>query len=329
VKPSVFIHEDLRHTMTPQSLLLDYGQLTVVISHKVLESEATIFSICGFGFSFSFRVTNRELVVERNAFSLVVPLSDIPEIAKRTVLFAAWSPGRLVIASPDASGSRDRLFMTGCDIPNITAPVDLRTFAREQTLGFRKTFATTQDFISRVYEALGLFQVKIDEMLSLDLFWDKTYHGNKVTHWNPKREEDIHPAVTLGLSDHMLLSGIQMSPDYAVSSGRLDFLFTGAVADEGLAHVCAEFKNYHSPDLLDGLERQLPDYMRRQHSVYGAYCILDFRGERFPHPNISEEQFLILSSKGCLRLKAENGLRVKVFRFRLGKRKAISDRSLA
>lgn len=324
MNPAVSIHDDLRHTLTPQSLLSEYGQLTVTIKDDLLSSDTLFFAIQGFGFSFSFCLRNGELIIERNCYSLVVPISDIPELTQRNILFMAWSPTRLFIASAPTTNVKADIFSTACEIPNISAPADLCAFAREKSLEARRLFGTKREFTSRVYEALSLLQDKIDDMHSPGLFWDKTYSNNKVMSRTPKREMDINPAMTLAVSDHMLLSGIQMSSEYATSRGRLDCLFTGAVLNEGLVHVCAEFKNYHSPDLLDGLERQLPAYMESNRVTDGAYCILDFRGEWFDQPQTTEEEFLVLMQRPCLRLKAEKGLRIKVLKFRLGKRKSAS-----
>lgn len=325
MKPGLIIHETLRQELTAQSLLSDYGQLILNTKKEIFSSNTIFFAIQGYGFSFSFSLMEDELVVERNAYSLVVPLSEIPEFAERNLVFVAWSPGRLTLScSPSYSTQKPDIFSTGCDIPNMSAPPDLRIFAREKSLENRKSFATVHEFTSRVFDALWLFQSKVNEMHSPSLFWDVTYNGNEIASRAPKHETDIHPAVTLALSDQMLLSGIDMSPDYGTSTGRLDYLFTGAISGEGLAYVAVEFKNYHR-EWIQGLEKQLPRYMESKGAKYGAYCLLDFQGAWPSEPTMSEEAFMIQCAKSRRRLKAENGLCIKVFKFHLGKRKSASQ----
>src|SRR5262249_24424935 len=77
---------------------------------------------------------------------------------------------------------------------------------------------------------------------------------------------------------------IEVTPEYTVSGGRLDFLFTGLLADNQRVYACVEFKHAHSRDLLHGLTHQLPAYMRGKGCDFGLYCVLYFRGGDFAAP---------------------------------------------
>ena len=67
-------------------------------------------------------------------------------------------------------------------------------------------------------------------------------------------------------------------------------MFLDTVKGKGLSYVCVEVKNAHSPDLIHGLEHQLPDYMKSKKVTYGFYCVLNYKGEWFDKPTLSEDE---------------------------------------
>ena len=87
----------------------------------------------------------------------------------------------------------------------------------------------------------------------------------------------------------MLQAGIQIVPEFKTGIGILDFAFIGFVKNIGQKIICAEFKNMHSKDIYNGLEYQLPQYMRNKGAKYGAYCVLSYKGPWFDKPFEAKE----------------------------------------
>ena len=85
-------------------------------------------------------------------------------------------------------------------------------------------------------------------------------------------------------SRFLLLASIEVIPEYKTGIGNLDFLFLGSVKGEGICRLAAEFKRAQSNDVYNGLEKQLPAYMRASNAKYGAYCVLGFKGDWFDEP---------------------------------------------
>lgn len=127
----------------------------------------------------------------------------------------------------------------------------------------------------------------MDKILAIGLrnpFWDITYDGPKITSRRPKRETDIHPTIHGLLYEIGIAKNFLIAPEYSIAGGRLDFLVSGMLNAGGIVDVCIEFKQAHSHDLLDGLLKQLPEYMKAKGCDSGIYCVMYFRGEYFSKP---------------------------------------------
>lgn len=55
--------------------------------------------------------------------------------------------------------------------------------------------------------------------------------------------------------------------------------------------VALEGKYAHSPDVVNGLHKQLPSYIRTLSADFGIYLIYWMRCERFQEPKRTREQF--------------------------------------
>lgn len=74
----------------------------------------------------------------------------------------------------------------------------------------------------------------------------------------------------------MLVSSIEIIPEFKGGIGNLVFLFIGQVKNRGSVYFCAKFKNAHSEKILDGLTKQLSAYIKNKKADYGAYCVLNY-----------------------------------------------------
>ena len=119
----------------------------------------------------------------------------------------------------------------------------------------------------------------------------------------------------------------QIILEFKSGIGDLDFLFIAKLKNEGFAYFCVEFKNAHSDKLEDGLLKQLPTYMNNKKAQYGAYCVLDYRGDWFDQPRIKEDMRLaqyLSSVSNSLDLSLEE--RIRTFIYNLSKPKSASKR---
>ena len=125
----------------------------------------------------------------------------------------------------------------------------------------------------------------------------------------------------------MLLGNIEVVPEYRTGVGNVDFSFIACVGGKGLRKVCAEFKLAHSDDLKHGLFEQLPAYMRESGATFGAYCVLDFRGDWFDKPKLKKGGNLeVLLNLARIRSRTPALANIRVFVFRLAKPATASKR---
>jgi hypothetical protein len=83
----------------------------------------------------------------------------------------------------------------------------------------------------------------------------------------------------------MSAKNLEITPEFPIAGGRLDFLISGVLSTGKIISACVEFKHAHSNDLLRGLLKQLPAYTQAKGSDYGIYGVLFFKGPYFPEPS--------------------------------------------
>lgn len=243
------------------------------------------------------------------------------------MLFASWGAHglALMIRGKGPSG-----FPVGVDDPSPIrpAPYSLIKWARLRSLIPTIIFDSERHFLERVHSSLESLGHKLMEMHNPKVFWNIIYNGAQITNRIPKHEQDLHTFVTAVLSDQMMISSIDVIPEMTARSGRLDFLFSGAVKNHGIAHCMVEFKNAHSPCLIHGIDRQLSYYMRSRGVDHGAYCVLDFRGEWFDLPKSSSADLQMELIMALKRADLTTKHSIKSYLYQLGKSSAPSKRAL-
>lgn len=314
----VYINPNAHGRITPQGLLHSEGTVELTLSKTAFSTNTVIFHIATEGFWFGLGFKDGNLVMQRNEHLLIVDASFLDRLPGNDVILASWTIDRMtfLLGPVGFQGPSISEWITMHPRP---APLSLFRWARKQSLIPKSHFNTESEFLVRVNQSLQLLQDKINQMHSLNVFWDIQYEGQKIVKRTPKRETDLHPIIQAMLSDQMFNSSIEVCPEFHTGVGNLDFLFIGGVKKKGQVRVCAEFKNAHSADLEHGLAVQLPAYMQNQKVEHGIYCILDYRGNWFNKPEI--DNVLLYQQLGRASQRAHLPLThpIKVHHLLLGK----------
>jgi hypothetical protein len=130
----------------------------------------------------------------------------------------------------------------------------------------------------------------------------------------PKKETDIHPSVMGLLSYIELAKNLEITREFPIGGGQLDFLISGRLTSGEAAYACMEVKHAHSRHILNGLLTQLPAYMKAKESDYGLYCIMWFKGIDFNRPakfaTISDLEFYLVT--GLLKAKLPGKIKIVI-----------------
>ena len=114
---------------------------------------------------------------------------------------------------------RTKVLKTSVTFP----PYSLIDWARKESIAPVTTYRSVEDFKEVVASSLQSIKDKV-LTIGCNPFWDISYEGLKVVSKQPKRETDIHPTIHALLFDIALAKNLQISPEYPIAGGRLDFL---------------------------------------------------------------------------------------------------------
>jgi len=266
--------------ITIPDLLNTEGTFTFTIDRHSIQAGGFLFQFIDNDFIFCLGFQNNSIVFQRNETVSVLTLDDILDKHEKVGIFAIWSHDKLTL---DCGVGES---LKRAEVPTTpTAPTTkLIKWARKNSLVPTEIYKTEEELREKIHTCLLTINQKIREADAYKSFWNISYKGNTITARKPKKEVEIQPLIHCFLSDQMLLSNIEIIPEHKTGEGNLDFLFIGSVEDTGLCKFCAEFKLAHSTDLDNGLWHQLPKYMDVSNAAYGAYCVLDFKGDWFDKP---------------------------------------------
>jgi len=101
----------------------------------------------------------------------------------------------------------------------------------------------------------------------------------------PRSEPDNQPLIKTYLQPHLEAKGIQISRETIAANGSLDYLCS-YTREERLYKIGIELKNAHrtDADLIHGLTKQLPVYLKDEGTQDGIYLILWFKNANHPLP---------------------------------------------
>jgi hypothetical protein len=100
---------------------------------------------------------------------------------------------------------------------------------------------------------------------------------------SPLSEPQIQPLVKTHLQTFLEAKGVQITREGVAAEGRMDFLCT--YTSEGrLNKVGIEIKLAHNDQLLHGLTKQLPEYLKDEGTKEGIFVVLWFKNDHYPYP---------------------------------------------
>lgn len=281
---SIDINPLFKGMITAKDLLFSEGTLSFSTnSQSISSSNGFLFTVVSDNFIFASSIQNRSIVMQRNEVVSTVTLEEYLGLSSPIQVFLSWTFTKLIIDCGVSADKRKRI-----EIPTKpeAPPVALIKWARAQLLIPKLKYESYEQLRERVYESLLQINDKLLEADAFQSFWNIEYDGKKIINRLPKKEPDIQPLIHCILSDQMLLSGIDIIRESKTGAGLLDFTMQGFVDNIGICSVCVELKLAHSQDLVNGVLSQLPKYMRAMSAEYGAYCILNYKGEWFDEPNL-------------------------------------------
>ena len=255
--------------------------------------EGAILTMVADGFEHNASLRNGNLELRRNGFVASLPLSvsaqEHIDEANRVPLECpchialTWSPTTISVA---VNGNG-----TSVTTPKTLPPNSLIGWARQQAIIPVIKYKTHRHFADEILNGLAGLQDKIATSRMEPAFWDFTYDGRRIVTRSPKRETQVHPTIHGLLHDLAIAKNLEVHPEASSGAGRMDFLITGTLDDGTIVKACIEFKNAHSEDVLHGMVRQLPSYMRTHATDVGYYCIPWFQGRHFDQPDQPLKEF--------------------------------------
>lgn len=285
----VTITPALKGAIVPSDLLKTEATLHFVTDAASIQQGGFIFQVIHKDFIFSLSFQNNAIVLQRNEIVSVLTLDELLRPLNRILVFVVWSANNITL---DCGISPDHRKRAELQTMPIAPPIELIRWARKNNLLEVPIYTSEESFREKVYSCLDSVNDKIREADAFKSFWNIGYEGQKIISRHPKKEVELQPLIHCLLSDQMLQGNIEIIPEYKTGEGNLDFLFIANVSGVGMCKICAEFKLAHSDDRERGLLVQLPAYMDVSKAKYGAYCILNFKGEWFSKPTIKGDEKL-------------------------------------
>ncbi|GAG75348.1 unnamed protein product, partial [marine sediment metagenome] len=290
------------------------GTFTFMTDKKSLLGSGIIFRIESAGFIYIFSIQNVSLVVQRNDVVSVLTLNDVPEDIPLGI-YVMWNFSELTLTCRFGSLEKDEK-KSVVPTPPLAPPINLIRWARKNNLLPVEEYISAEEFRNKVHSCLLSIQDKLQEIGAYSQFWNITYNGKKIEKRIPKHETEVQPIIQCLLSDQFLMASIEIIPEFKGGVGDLDFLFIAKIKDQGFAYFCVEFKNAHSDKLVNGLTTQLPSYIQNKGASYGAYCVLDYRGQWFDKPileNNDSLSFYLNLKSAVIPLPMNDNIRVFVY----------------
>ncbi len=290
------IAPQLRGRVTPRDLIEANGTLTFWINYSQLGvgKQGRLFKVSTDKYYLEVGFTESSFYITRNDRKLELPFPAQTE--GYVNCYAIWQPTKLNLLMLDKS--YDEAISAGADAmievenrtkevktPPTLPPNSLITWARKELIVPVTIYASFNDFCQEVVLALQSIPDKAKTAIIYNAFWDITYKGSfEIAPRKPKREPDIVAIIHSSLFDVATAKNFQISPQYLLGGGKLDFLISGPLKSGEIANVCVEFKHAHSSKLRDGLLKQLPTYMQAKGCDFGIYCVMFFKGQFFEKP---------------------------------------------
>ncbi len=320
------IAPQLRGKVTPRDLIEANGTLAFWINYSQLGvgKAGYFFRVATDKYYLEVGFTESSFYIARNDSKVEAPIpKDRPN--EYVLCFAMWQPTKLSLSMLDKS--YDEAVSPGVDAvteienrtkevktPSTLPPNSLITWARKEAIATTIVYDSLPDFYQEVTFALQSIPDKARIANIYNAFWDITYKGSlEIAPRKPKKEPDIVAIIHSLLVDVKIAKNFEVSPQYPLGGGELDFLISGHLKTGETADVCVEFKHAHSPKLRNGLLKQLPTYMKTRGCDFGIYCVMFFKGKYFEKPKKYDVESLDFYLKGLAGSAGLSNIRILVF----------------
>jgi hypothetical protein len=264
-----------RVRVIPSDLVRLEGSIGVGMQPSELKRDGQIFSIESNEYRFSSGIFDNTITLKRNNSVLVLPVVREFSIHEMISIAIKWSP-EMIGVSYAVHQSFNKILSKEIRLNTsyTVTPSALITWLRDRKLIETMEYDNEDSFRNKVYSVLDRMQGKISEMHSQSAFWNVLTSGNKTLAKLPKKESDLYSVIYAILADQMLTSSIEVVPENVSAPDRMGFMLTANVGNLGTSRIYLEFKNAHSPDLVDGLAIQLPAHMESKRVEFGIYLVL-------------------------------------------------------
>lgn len=302
-EPRIIICDALRPMLPPSRLLASTFTMLVLLPRN--NPNGVLFHVFAPGFKLEASIRDGQLILQRNGSEVKTTLPPDREGGPPGLA----TPPTFVHVRPQSIALTTAL--ENVEVPTVATypPQSLINWARRRALAPILQYDSQQHFFSTVVEALAGVQDTIEAASMQGAFWDeKRGDRGRIDGRVPKREVEIQPIIEGFLRDVGFTKSFEVIREPTAAAGRLDFYFLAGLRGGGLVGVCMELKHAHSDAIYDGLETQLPAYMRSKGAEFGIYGVLWFKGSDFDKPN---EEFPLFSAALTARC-AELGLKIKV-----------------
>jgi hypothetical protein len=172
-------------------------------------------------------------------------------------------------------------------------PIELLRWVTKQNLIEKYEYSSEEEFRNKITAIIQGLQEKVNMSSNINEFWNISKRGNWIEKRLPKDETDIQSAIIRMISDQLALANILVSTEYDSGIGKVDMIFSAQVKELGICTIAMEIKNSHSNDLEDGVNIQLPLYMKSKKSKYGIYLVLWYKGDWFDNPNFDSMDLML------------------------------------
>lgn len=147
-----------------------------------------------------------------------------------------------------------------------------------------QTINSEGDFLQAISDTIGELKCFIEDKRWIQPFWNdarKVMLDGKEHHIPayPKRETSIQPTLHIFFDRRLIPLGIHTIRESDEGVGKLDFKFL--ITIKGIPfNVCTEFKIAHNYKLEQGLNIQLPLYLKACNSNSGIFLVMWFKDEK-------------------------------------------------
>lgn len=228
---------------------------------------------------------------DKLAFINLTGIKDLP-----CLVHVSWTMHsislKITVANPN-DPTHTHTFVSETDTNYFLPSNSILDCIHFELLSRKQIYNSEFEFFTRAISIISDLQSKIHQTSNVNEFWNITKKGHKIISRTPKDEVDIQSALLRMMADQVKLAGITVTQEVDTGNGRIDYIFSAYIENQGTRSIAIEVKHAHSIECLDGLHKQLPSYMRNKRIQFGIYIVLWYKCDWFDKPSLSLNSLLI------------------------------------